>query len=80
MQVPSNLVMNATPKPRLFMAIVVCLWGSISALTSVIFFQHNWAYILTNVCDQLCNDFSHLVICRFFLGFVGWICLLYILR
>ncbi|KAE9404474.1 MFS general substrate transporter [Gymnopus androsaceus JB14] len=52
MQVPSNLVMNATPKPRLFMALVVSLWGAISALTS------------------LCSNFSHLVVCRFFLGFV----------
>ncbi|KAJ4472132.1 MFS general substrate transporter [Lentinula aciculospora] len=52
MQVPSNLLMNAIPKPRLFMAAVVSLWGAISALTS------------------LCDNFSHLVVCRFFLGFV----------
>ncbi|KAF9076573.1 MFS general substrate transporter [Rhodocollybia butyracea] len=52
MQVPGNLVMNTIPKPRLFMATVVSLWGAISALTS------------------LCQDFSHLVVCRFFLGFV----------
>ncbi|KAJ3857182.1 MFS general substrate transporter [Lentinula lateritia] len=52
MQVPSTLVMNAIPKPRLFMATVVGLWGIISALTS------------------LCDNFSDLVVCRFFLGFV----------
>ncbi|KAJ3892784.1 MFS general substrate transporter [Lentinula edodes] len=52
MQVPSTLIMNAIPKPRLFMATVVGLWGIISALTS------------------LCDNFSDLVVCRFFLGFV----------
>ncbi|KAG7445923.1 MFS general substrate transporter [Guyanagaster necrorhizus] len=52
MQVPSNLVMNTIPYPRLFISAVVILWGGISALTS------------------LCHDFSHLVVCRFFLGFV----------
>ncbi|TRM64282.1 MFS general substrate transporter [Schizophyllum amplum] len=52
MQVPSNLIMNAIPYPRLFMATVVSLWGAISALTS------------------LCDSFSHLVVCRFWLGFV----------
>ncbi|KIK65646.1 hypothetical protein GYMLUDRAFT_39145 [Collybiopsis luxurians FD-317 M1] len=52
MQVPSNLVMNAIPKPRFFMATAVSLWGSISALTA------------------LCTKFSHLVVCRFCLGFV----------
>lgn len=35
MQVPSNLIMNTIPYPRLFMAAVVSLWGLISALTSV---------------------------------------------
>ncbi|KAF8826437.1 hypothetical protein HHX47_DHR5000086 [Lentinula edodes] len=40
MQVPSTLIMNAIPKPRLFMATV------------------------------LCDNFSDLVVCRFFLGFV----------
>ncbi|KAK0231196.1 MFS general substrate transporter [Armillaria fumosa] len=52
MQVPSNLIMNTIPYPRLFISAVVILWGGISALTS------------------LCHDFSHLVVCRFFLGFV----------
>ncbi|KAK0453212.1 MFS general substrate transporter [Armillaria borealis] len=52
MQVPSNLIMNTIPYPRLFISAVVMLWGGISALTS------------------LCHDFSHLVVCRFFLGFV----------
>ncbi|KAL1740730.1 MFS general substrate transporter, partial [Schizophyllum fasciatum] len=52
MQVPSNMVMNATERPRLFLSAVVTLWGAISALTS------------------LCRDFSHLVVCRFWLGFV----------
>ncbi|KAK0206086.1 MFS general substrate transporter [Desarmillaria ectypa] len=49
---PSNLIMNTIPYPRLFISAVVILWGGISALTS------------------LCHDFSHLVVCRFFLGFV----------
>ncbi|KAK0191351.1 MFS general substrate transporter [Armillaria mellea] len=52
MQVPSNLIMNTIPYPRLYISAVVILWGGISALTS------------------LCHDFSHLVVCRFFLGFV----------
>lgn len=52
MQIPSNLIMNTIPYPRLFISAVVMLWGGISALTS------------------LCHDFSHLVVCRFFLGFV----------
>ncbi|KAJ7584618.1 MFS general substrate transporter [Mycena floridula] len=52
MQVPSNLVMNSIPQPRLFMSAVVVLWGFISSMTS------------------LCNTFSRLVVCRFFLGFV----------
>ncbi|EIM85213.1 MFS general substrate transporter [Stereum hirsutum FP-91666 SS1] len=34
MQVPSNLIMHAIPKPRLFMSGVVVIWGMISALTS----------------------------------------------
>ncbi|THV05376.1 MFS general substrate transporter [Dendrothele bispora CBS 962.96] len=52
MQIPSNLIMNTVPYPRLFMSFVVVLWGSVSALTA------------------LCNNFSHLVVCRFFLGFI----------
>lgn len=35
MQVPSNLIMNTIPKPRLFMASVVIIWGAISAFTAV---------------------------------------------
>lgn len=52
MQVPSNLVMNAIPYPRLFISSVVVTWGLVSGLTA------------------LCNSFGHLVVCRFFLGFV----------
>ena len=35
MQVPSNLIMNTIPYPRLFMGGVATLWGAISALTAV---------------------------------------------
>ncbi|KAF8911892.1 hypothetical protein CPB85DRAFT_1252873 [Mucidula mucida] len=52
MQIPSNLIMNSIPYPRLFMSAVVTLWGAVSAFTA------------------LCHDFPHLVVCRFFLGFI----------
>ncbi|KAF9036038.1 MFS general substrate transporter [Hymenopellis radicata] len=52
MQIPSNLIMNTIPYPRLFMSVVVTLWGAVSAFTA------------------LCHDFPHLVVCRFFLGFI----------
>lgn len=35
MQIPSNLILNSIPYPRLYMAAVVVLWGTISALTAV---------------------------------------------
>ena len=35
MQVPSNLVMNTVPTPRLYLALVTVTWGLISALTAV---------------------------------------------
>ena len=35
MQVPSNLVMNTVPTPRLYLAFVTVTWGLVSALTAV---------------------------------------------
>ena len=35
MQVPSNLVMNTVPTPRLYLALVTVIWGLISTLTAV---------------------------------------------
>ena len=35
MQVPSNLIMNTVPAPRLYLALVTVTWGLVSALTAV---------------------------------------------
>jgi hypothetical protein len=35
MQVPSNLIMNTVPTPRLYLAFVTVTWGLVSALTAV---------------------------------------------
>jgi len=52
MQIPSNLFLNKTGKPAIYLPTCMIIWGIISGATGA------------------CHNFSGLVACRFFLGFI----------
>ncbi|KAF2715665.1 pantothenate transporter liz1 [Pleomassaria siparia CBS 279.74] len=52
MQIPSNLILNKTGRPAIYLPTCMVIWGIISGATGT------------------CHNFSGLVVCRFFLGFI----------
>ncbi|KAF2789441.1 pantothenate transporter liz1 [Melanomma pulvis-pyrius CBS 109.77] len=52
MQIPSNLLLNKTGRPAIYLPACMIIWGIISGATGA------------------CHNFSGLVACRFFLGFI----------
>jgi MFS family permease len=70
MQIPSNMFLNLTGKPSLYLPGCMIVWGMISALTGITTKYDAFFMSGKQLTAVICNSFTGAVITRFFLGFV----------